>query len=71
MTFQASNYKEKNFLDLKNNNNLSTRPTYSKGSTWLKHIEHSNMLCVYVTKAIANHTLISEYYSQRILCLSI
>ena len=32
MTFQALDYKEKNFLDLNNDNNLPTRPTYSKGS---------------------------------------
>ena len=44
MTFQASDYKENNFLDLINDNNLPTKPTYIKDSTWLKHFGHSNTL---------------------------
>jgi len=60
INFQVLDYKKKNFLDLNNNNNLPTRPTYSKDSAWLKHIGHSNMLCICVTRAITNHALISE-----------
>jgi len=41
ITFQALNYKGKNFLDLNDDDNLPTRPTYSKGGAWLKHIRHS------------------------------
>ena len=33
MTFQASDYKENNFLDLINDNNLPTKPTYTKDVT--------------------------------------
>ena len=47
MTFQALNYKGNNFLDLTNDNSYHTKPTYTKNSTWLKHFEHSNTLCVY------------------------
>ena len=62
MIFQVLDYKRKNFLDLNNNNNLLIKPTYSKGGTWLKHIEHSNILYVHATRAITNHTLISKYH---------
>ena len=55
-------YKEKIFLNLNNNNNLSIQPTYLKEDTWFKHIRHSNSLCVHITRAITNHTLISEYH---------
>ena len=40
---------------------LTTRPTYSKGGAWLKHIRHSNTLCVYATRAITNHAPIGAY----------
>ena len=62
MIFQASDYQGKNFLDLNNDDNLSTRLTYSKDSTWLKHIRYSNTLCICTTRAIINHAPISEYY---------
>jgi len=62
MTFQIPDYKRKNFLNLNNNNNLPTRPTYSKGNAWLKHFRHSNILCTYTAIAITNHALISKYH---------
>jgi len=37
MTFQVSDYKEKNFLDLNDDENLPIRPTYSKRGTWFKY----------------------------------
>ena len=40
MTFQASDYKGNNFLDLIDDNNLPTKPTYMKGGAWLKHFGH-------------------------------
>ena len=40
MIFQALDYKEKNFLDLNDNDNLSTGPMYLKGDAWLKHFRH-------------------------------
>ena len=37
MTFQASDYKGNNFLDLTNNDNSHTKLTYMKGRAWLKY----------------------------------
>ena len=65
ITFQASDYKGNNFLDLNYNNNLPTRLIYSKRDTWLKHFGHSNILCACAVRAITNYALISKY------CLSI
>ena len=62
MTFQASYYKGKIFLDLNNNDNLPTRLTYSKGGAWLKHIGHSNMLYICAARAITDHAPIGEYH---------
>jgi len=45
MTFQALDYKGNNFLDLINDNNLPTKPTYTKDGTWLKQSGHTNTLC--------------------------
>ena len=61
MIFQALNYKRKNFLDLNNNDHSLAKLTYSKGETWLYLIGHSNILCIYITRAIMNHAPISEY----------
>ena len=61
ITFQALDYKRKNFLDLNNNNNLCIKLTYSEDNTWLKHIEHSKIQCACATRAIINHTLTSKY----------
>jgi len=59
MTFQASEYKERHFLDLNNND---VKPTYTKGGTWLNLIGYSNTLCTGVTRAIMNHAPIGEYW---------
>ena len=61
MTFQASDLKGRNFLELVNSDNNILEPTYSKGGTWLQYVSHSNMLCARATRAITNHTPISEY----------
>ena len=37
MTFQASDYKRNNFLDLIGDNFLLTKPTYTKDGAWLNH----------------------------------
>ena len=60
MIFQALDYKGKKFLNLIDVDNLLAKPTYSKGSTWLKLIEHSNMLCTRTTRAITNYTSTGE-----------
>ena len=62
MTFQVSDLKGNNFLDLVNNNNKILEPMYSKGGTWLRYISYSNILCARATRAITNHAPISEYH---------
>ena len=61
MTFQVSDYKRKNFLNLNDDNNLLIRPTYLKGSIWPKLIEHSNFLYTQAIRAITNHASIGKY----------
>jgi len=68
MSFQVLDYKEKNFLDLVDDNNLPTIPTYTKGSSWLNHLGHSNFLCARVTRAITNHAPIGEKESFACRC---
>jgi len=62
MMFQALDDKGKNFLELLDNNLNIIEPTYSKGGSWLKHFDHSNLLCARVIRAITNHTSIGKYY---------
>jgi len=67
MTFQASDDKKRNFLDLLNNNlntiELTTiELTYLKGGSWLKYFGHSNLLCARATRSIVIHSPISEYW---------
>ena len=52
MMFQASDEKERNFLELLDNNLNIIEP---------KYFGHSNSLYARVLRAIANHTLIREY----------
>ena len=61
MIFQASNFKEKHFLDLLDNNSNAIKSSYAKGELWLKSFDHSNSLYVHAMRAITNHTLIGEY----------
>ena len=61
MTFQASDLKGWQFLNLCNDENNVLQPTYSKGSSWLKFFGHSNSLCARVTRAIINYAPIGEY----------
>jgi len=60
--FQALNNKERNFLELLDNNLNIIELTYSKDRSWLKYFGHSNLLCTRATRAIVNHTPISEYH---------
>ena len=48
MYFQASDLKERNFLDLNDNNNKPIQPFYFKGGLWLKHFSMSNSLYTWV-----------------------
>jgi len=61
MSFQASDLKGRNFLELLDNNlNPFELPTI-KGSPWLQYFSHSNSLCAKAIRAIINHVLIGEY----------
>jgi len=62
MTFQTLNLKDRNFLDLLNEEELPITPTYIKGEAWLKHFSHSNTLCARAIKTITNYAPIGEYH---------
>jgi len=62
MMFQALDDKRRNFLELLDNNLNIIELTYSKGRSWLKHFDHSNLLCARAIRAIVNHTSIDKYY---------
>jgi len=61
MTFQASEGKSKNFLELLDNDLNVVEPSYAKGGPWLQLVGHSNSLCARATRAITNHAPIGEY----------
>ena len=61
MTFQTSDKKGRNFLELFDNNLNIIEPTYSKGGSWLKYFSCLNSLCVRASRAIVNHAPIGEY----------
>ena len=61
MTFQASDGKGRNFLELFDDNLNIIKLIYSKGRSWLKYFGHSNSLYIRVTRAIVNHTSIGKY----------
>ena len=61
MTFQASDLKGKQFLDLFDNDNNIIKPSYVKEGSWLKVFSHLNPLCVHTSRAITNHAPTSEY----------
>ena len=62
MTFQASDGKGKNFLDLVDINNNTIEPSYIKDGLWLQAFGSSNSLCARDTRAITNHTTTGEYW---------
>ena len=61
MTFQASDGKGKNFLELLDDDLNVIEPSYTKGGLWLQLVGHSNLLCARATRAITNHAPIGEY----------
>lgn len=61
MIFQASNLKERQFLELCDEDNNTIEHSYTKEGSWLKFFGHSNLLCARATRAIMNHTPIGEY----------
>ena len=61
MTFQVSDVKGRQLLDLLDDDLHPIEPSYTKGGSWIKYFGHSNSLCVRATRAIVNHTPIGEY----------
>ena len=61
MMFQASDGKDKNFLELLDDDLNVIEPSYTKGGPWLQLVGHSNSLCARATRAITNHAPIGEY----------
>ena len=61
MTFQASDERRRQFLDLVDDNLNIIKPSYTKGGSWLQFFRHSNSLCACTMRAITNHTLIGKY----------
>ena len=60
--FQASDVRGRQFLDLLDDDFSPIKPSYSKGDLWIKYFRHSNLLYAKATRAIVNHTFISEYH---------
>ena len=61
MTFQASDGKGNQFLDLMNDNLETIELSYTKEGLWLQTFGYSNLLCARATRAITNHAPIGEY----------
>jgi len=61
MTFQASDHKDQQFLDLVDDNDNPIKLSYINGGLWLKFIGYSNSLCTRMTRAIVNHAPTGEY----------
>ena len=61
MTFQASNGKGNQFLDLLDDDFNTIKPSYMKGGPWLQAFGHSNSICAHMMRAITNHAPIREY----------
>ena len=61
MTFQASDGKGRNFLDLLDDKFNVIEPHFTKGGPWLQTFGHSNLLCAHAVRAITNHAPIGEY----------
>ena len=60
MTFQASDLKGSQFLDLLNVDFNIIKPCYTKGGPWLKLFGHLNSLCACAMRAITNHAPIGS-----------
>ena len=59
--FQAADSRGRSFLDLLDDERNPIEPLNVKGGPWLQYFGMSNLLCARATRAIINHTLISEY----------
>ena len=61
MTFQASDLKGNQFLDLLDDDSITIEPSYVKEGLWLKMFGHSNSLYAHTTRAITNHAPTGKY----------
>jgi len=61
MSFQVSDLKGRNFLELLNDDSNPLKPSAIKGGFWLQYFGHSNSLCTRATRAIVNYAPIGEY----------
>jgi len=61
MTFQASNLKGSQFLDLLDGDDNIIKLSYIKEEAWLKFFSYSNSLCTRASRAITNHAPMGEY----------
>ena len=61
MIFQASNFKGNHFLDLLDDDDSIIEPSYVKGGSWLKMLDHSNSLCPWAIRAIMNYASTGKY----------
>ena len=61
MTFQVSNGKKNQFLDLLDNNYCFIELFYVKGGPWLQLFRHSNLLCTCTSRTITSYASIGEY----------
>ena len=61
MTFQASNSKERDFLNLLNNDLDSIEPLCFKDGLWLLQFSYSNSLYAQASRAVTNHAPTGEY----------
>jgi len=61
MSFQASDFKGNQLLDLLDDNDNIIEPSYIKGRSWLKVFGHSNSLYACATRAITNHAPTGKY----------
>ena len=61
MTFQASDRKGRNFLELLDDDSNPIEPHFKKGGPWLQAFRCSNSLCTRTVRAITNHAPIGEY----------
>ena len=61
MIFQASDFKEKQFLDLLDDDFNIIKPSQAKRGPWLKSFNYLNLLYVRAMKVIMNHAPIGEY----------
>jgi len=62
MSFQAVEFKGRNFLKLLNDNLNPIELLNIKGGPWLQQFGHSNLLCTRAMRAIINHVPIGKYH---------